>query len=341
MLICCYDDKKLVTHKRLMISFVEKFSDVKVLVIGDVMLDRYWWGSVSRISPEAPVPVVKLEKRTLSAGGAANVAANLQSLGAKPFLVGLIGDDDGARELCDVLEEINVSSKHLVKFSKRPTTVKTRIVAHHQHVVRIDDENITPLNQDETSHIKEHILSLLSSTDVLLLSDYAKGALSQEVLKEIIETARAKNIPVLVDPKGRDYTRYEGATLLTPNRKEALYASGLDVNEPHDINEIGKELLANLRIDSLLITLGEDGMALFQQDEEPFYLPAIAREVYDVTGAGDTVIATLGLAIGAGTGIKNAVVLANIAAGLAVEKVGTVAVTNEQLKQAYEERGDL
>lgn len=315
-------------------QILEKFRDVKVLVVGDVMLDRYWWGGVSRISPEAPVPVVKLEKRTLSAGGAANVAANIIGLGAKPMLVGIIGDDEGGRELCDVLKKANISSEHLVKLPERPTTVKTRIVAHHQHVVRIDDENVTPLCADEINNLKEHVLSLLSSADVLLFSDYAKGTLSQELLKDLIETAREKNIPVIVDPKGRDYSRYERATLLTPNRKEALYASGLDVTEPHDIEEIGKELLANLRVDSLLVTLGEDGMVLFRSDESPLHLPAMAREVYDVTGAGDTVIATLSAAIGAGTSLADSAKLANIAAGIVVEQVGTTAIDLETLKAA-------
>lgn len=316
------------------IQILEKFCDVNVLVVGDVMLDRYWWGSVNRISPEAPVPVVKLDNRTLSAGGAANVAANIIGLGAKPLLVGIIGDDDGGRELCDVLKKINISSEYLVKLSERPTTVKTRIVAHHQHVVRIDDENVSPLSADEINNLKEHVLSLLSSVDVLLFSDYAKGALSPELLKDLIEAAREKNIPVIVDPKGRDYNRYQGATLLTPNRKEALYASGLDITEPHDIEEIGKELLSNLKVDSLLVTLGEDGMVLFRLDDSPLHLSAMAREVYDVTGAGDTVIATLSAAIGAGASLAESAKLANIAAGIVVEQVGTTAIDLETLKAA-------
>lgn len=320
-----------------MLSFVEKIKDVKVLVVGDVMLDRYWWGSVNRISPEAPVPVVKLDKRTLSAGGAANVAANIAGLGAKPLLVGIIGDDEGGKELCQVMERINVSTEHLIKFAGRPTTVKTRIVAHHQHVVRIDDENVSPLNHDEITYLKENVLSLLSATDVLLLSDYAKGTLSQEFLKDIISAAKEKNIPVVVDPKGRDYSRYMNATLLTPNRNEALHASGLDINEPHDINEIGKELLAKLQVDSLLVTLGEDGMALFRRDESPLHLSAMAREVYDVTGAGDTVIATLGVAIGAGAKLADAAQLANVAAGIVVEQVGTTAIELETLKTALQD----
>jgi len=315
-------------------NLLEKFNGVKILVVGDVMLDRYWWGSVTRISPEAPVPVVKLENRTLSAGGAANVSANIAGLGATSLLVGLIGDDEGARELENALREIGVSHEHLLKLQTRPTTVKTRIVAHHQHVVRIDDENVSTLDKEQNEKLKNHVLELLSSADILLLSDYAKGTLSVELLKDLIGTARAKNIPVLVDPKGRDYKRYEGATLLTPNRKEALNASGLDVNEPHDINEIGAQLLSDLSIDSLLITLGEDGMALFVRGEEPFHLPAMAREVYDVTGAGDTVIAVLGVALGAGASLRESANLANIAAGIVVEQVGTTAIEIKTLKEA-------
>jgi D-beta-D-heptose 7-phosphate kinase/D-beta-D-heptose 1-phosphate adenosyltransferase len=317
-------------------SLIEKFNNVKVLVVGDVMLDRYWWGSVSRISPEAPVPVVRLENRTLSVGGAANVAANIVGLGATALLVGLVGDDDGGRELSEELEKIKISPGHLIKLSNRPTTVKTRIVAHHQHIVRIDDENVSPLSADEIYSLKEHALNLLASIDVLLLSDYAKGTITQELLTVLIETAKAWNIPVLIDPKGRDYKRYEGASVLTPNRKEALNASGLDLNEPHDINEIGRELLANLRVNSLLVTLGEDGMALFRRDESPLHLEAVARDVYDVTGAGDTVIATLSVAIGAGANLPDAARLANIAAGIVVEQVGTTAIDLETLKTAIE-----
>jgi D-beta-D-heptose 7-phosphate kinase/D-beta-D-heptose 1-phosphate adenosyltransferase len=315
-------------------EIAKRFVDARVLVVGDVMLDRYWWGTVNRISPEAPVPVVKLERQTLAAGGAANVAANIAGLGATPLLVGLIGDDEGGRELAGVLKRINVAPDYLVKSLSRPTTVKTRIVAHHQQVVRIDDENVSTPNEEQSRRLEEHILKLLPTVKAILFSDYAKGALQVDMISRLIAKTRELGISVLVDPKGRDYKRYAGASLLTPNRKEAMQASGLDQNEPHDINEIGEKLLSELKIEALLITLGEDGMALFRFGKEPLRLPAMARAVYDVTGAGDTVIATLGVAVAAGASLPDAAKLANIAAGLVVEQIGTTAIDLDVLNAA-------
>lgn len=310
---------------------VNNFQNITVLVLGDVMLDRYWWGSVSRISPEAPVPVVRLERSTLAAGGAANVAANVAGLSARAVLVGLIGDDEGGRELPEVLRAANVSPEHLVKTAGRPTTVKTRIVAHSQHVVRIDNEEETAITDGQSQQVVARVLELLPKVDVLVLSDYAKGLLSVALVRAVIDAARNLGKPVLVDPKGIDYKRYGGATLLTPNRLEAAHACGIDASDKRAVELSGERLLSAIDVASCLITQGEEGMTLFTRDAPAVHLSAMAREVYDVTGAGDTVVAALSLAIGAGAGLLTASRLANLSAGLAVEQVGTTVLSRDAL----------
>jgi D-beta-D-heptose 7-phosphate kinase/D-beta-D-heptose 1-phosphate adenosyltransferase len=320
---------------------LESFAEVRVLIIGDVMLDRYWWGTVSRISPEAPVPVVKLEKTELKAGGAANVAANISSLGATSLLVGVTGEDECGRALPQILEQHNVSAKHLISFSNRPTTTKTRIVAHNQHVVRIDEEQAAPLDAKQAQIVWQAADKLMPEADVVVLSDYAKGCLCDSVLSSVIETARKLKKIVLVDPKGKNYEKYKGATLLTPNKSEAAAASGIDITDERTIIEAGNRLLENLQIESLLITLGEDGMRLFEKGKGSKHFPAMARAVYDVTGAGDTVIAAMAVALGASLELPEAVKMANAAAGLAVEELGTTPVFAADLAKALEnETGD-
>ena len=315
-------------------EILSKFAAVQVLIVGDVMLDRYWWGTVSRVSPEAPVPVVKLERVTATAGGAANVAANAASLGAQSFLVGAIGNDESGRSLPAVLEQCNVSAANLVTLENRPTTTKTRIVAHQQHVVRIDDENALPLDHEQAAAVWQKINELLPEIDVVILSDYAKGCLCDHVLTNTIETAKRLNKPVLIDPKGTNYKKYAGATLLTPNKSEAAAASGIEIVDEQSCRAAGEKLLDEARLDSLLITLGEDGMRLFERNRDSQQFPAVARKVYDVTGAGDTVIATLALALGAKADLATAARLANVAAGIAVEQVGTTAVAVAALRDA-------
>ena len=316
-----------------MSSILDTFHNTTVAVIGDVMLDRYWWGSVSRISPEAPVPVVKIERMTLAAGGAANVAANIAAYGAQCILVGVVGDDDAAAQTRQVLTESGVSDQYLVTAVGRPSTVKTRLVAHSQQVARIDQEDEMVCTGDVESEILDQIVLAVSAADVVVLSDYAKGVLSDRVISFAIECAKEASVKVLVDPKGKVYEKYRGASLLTPNRREAAEAVNLDENASDLVQTAGKRLLESVDVEALLITEGSEGMSLFRKGEPSVHLPALARAVFDVTGAGDTVIATLATSLGSGADLESAARLANIAAGLVVERSGTTTLTLAELKQ--------
>ena len=314
-------------------QILERFSKLNILVIGDVILDRYWWGDVSRISPEAPVPVIRLKNTSLAAGGAANVAANVAGLGATPILVGIVGDDDGAKQFPDVLHGANVSPEHLVRDKLRPTTVKTRVIAHSQHVVRVDQEHADHVSADTENAIVEKLRAEIGRADAIAVSDYAKGMLTRRVLSDLFAIAADRGKPVLVDPKGKDYSKYMGAALLTPNRREAAEACNFD-DSGDVVDRAGAKLMVDLALEALLVTEGEEGMTLFRKSHDPVRMAAEARQVYDVTGAGDTVIATLAVALGAGADMEEAARLANVAAGLVVEQVGTTAVTLSGLAAA-------
>ncbi len=317
-----------------LLSIIEKFSAVKVLVVGDVMLDRYCWGSVRRISPEAPVPVVNLERTSLVAGGAANVAANVAGLGAEAFLIGVVGQDEEAGLMSEILGEINVSPEYLLNVKKRPTTIKTRIVAHNQHVVRIDQETSLPLDSADEKKLIRLIEQTIAKVGVIVISDYAKGVVTENLVSRLITKARELNKPVLIDPKGREYGKYRGATLLTPNRQEAAAACNLETDGQDLVGKAGRQLLKSLSVSAILITQGEKGMTLFRQNKSSYHLDALARKVFDVTGAGDTVVASLGTAVGAGADLAEAAEIANIAAGLVVEEIGTTAINIKKLKTA-------
>ena len=319
-------------------QILDNFSKLKILVVGDVMLDRYWWGGVTRISPEAPVPVVRLKSTSMAAGGAANVAVNVAGLGATAILVGIVGEDDEARLFPSILGDARVSSEHLIGVSGRSTTVKTRVIAHSQQVVRVDQEDSDPISAENEERICSKLRSLISEVDAVAVSDYAKGMLTDAVLSELISTAASHSKPVLVDPKGKQYAKYRGATVLTPNRREAAEACNLD-DSSTIVEQAGNRLMSELDLNALLITQGEEGMTLFRRSIEPFHLTAVAREVYDVTGAGDTVIATLTTAIGAGADLAHAAELANVAAGFVVEQVGTSSVTTSDLRAALNSNG--
>lgn len=310
----------------------EKFSKPRILVVGDVMLDRYWWGSVNRISPEAPVPVVRLDRTTMAPGGAANVAANIAGLGARSYLVGCVGRDNEAALLKQQLELLGVSTDHLTSLDHCSTSVKTRVIAHSQQVVRVDQEFEGGMDRGEELQISQSIAPLVESADIVLISDYAKGVLTEHVLATVFSAASKVGIPVLVDPKGKSYSRYLGASMLTPNRREAAEACNLEEDIPDLVNIAGNRLLNELQLDALLITQGEHGMTLFEKENGAFSFSANAREIYDVTGAGDTVLACLGVALASGFSRVDAARLANIAASLVVEQVGTTAITADRLE---------
>lgn len=313
---------------------LENFSKVKVLIVGDVMIDRFWWGDVTRISPEAPVPVVNLNRTSTAPGGAANVAANVSGLGAECFLVGVVGDDKEAEILPEILSQINVSTEFLIKTQNRPTTVKTRVIAHSQQIVRIDREKKIPLDDFEENQVWRIISGLLERVEIIVLSDYGKGVLTENLLARLINYGNDNGKFVLIDPKGKDFTKYKGATALTPNRFEAAEFYQLEDTSPEVIKKAGGKLMSELLLKNLLITQGEAGMMLFQNNFDPIHLTAFARKVYDVTGAGDTVIACLAVALGSGMSFEEAAKLSNIAAGLAVEQIGTTAISLEMLENA-------
>jgi len=313
-------------------SLLEKFASVRVLVVGDVMLDRYWWGSAERISPEAPVPVVRLMNESLVAGGAANVAANVLGLGAEVYLFGVTGNDFAADQLNETLNKSKISVSNLLKFNNRQTTLKTRIIANHQQVARIDQETIEKLSKTDEETVWQSVTKILPLVDVVIVSDYAKGFLSETFLMRLITTATINNLKILIDPKGKDYRKYRGATLITPNKMEALEAAQIENSNPVQVIPAGKKLLTDLDITAVLITEGESGMTLFEKGNKPLHLEAKARHVFDVTGAGDTVIAALGVALGAGVDLVKAAQIANLAAGFVVEEMGTTIIEKNKLE---------
>ncbi len=313
-------------------QLLDNFSNTKVLIVGDVMLDRYWWGSVGRISPEAPVPIVRLNQTTLSAGGAANVAVNVAGLGATPLLLGIVGIDSDADSIRGILTASGVDPHNLIGVENRPTTVKTRVIAHSQQVVRIDQESDDQIGKDVEEQIVIRIQSLVEEADAIILSDYAKGLLTDRLISMLINSSQEAGKPVLVDPKGKDYRKYQGATLITPNRREAAEACNMIESAPSIVEIAGDHLLAELDVESLLITQGEEGMTLFRRNQGSKHFPTAARQVYDVTGAGDTVIATLATALGAGSDLETATRIANAAAGIVVEQIGTTAISIEDVR---------
>lgn len=300
------------------------------LVIGDLMLDRYLIGEVERISPEAPVPVVLLKQENERAGGAANVAANLSLLGIRTTMAGIIGDDAEGRALLDMLRELNIDSA-IVTSQQRPTVTKTRILGGHQQMMRLDKESRLAFTESENNALHEQVSQAIAQKpDVIILSDYAKGVLSDALCQAVIAQAKALGIPVLVDPKGRDYTKYQGATALTPNKKETSEACGIDAMDTDRLLQAAADLRDHLGLKFLAVTRGEEGISLLEQNET-IHIPAAAKQVFDVSGAGDTVIATLAAGLVHGLSHRQAFELANIAAGIVVGKVGTVPVNREEL----------
>lgn len=317
-------------------NLVARFRDRCILVAGDVMLDEYVLGEVKRISPEAPVPVVELGKRLYAPGGAANVAAAVAGLGGHALVAGVTGRDFQAGLLRAAMEERNIDTGGLVVDGRRPTTSKTRIVARSQQIVRVDHELRAYLGHEMEEALLQRVRQRLPGVDACVLSDYGKGVVSPRLAGEVIRLATALGKPVVVDPKGRDYTRYRGAKVVTPNVHEVELALGCTLDNNHDLMAAGRRLLSELGGAALLITRGAEGMTLFSNEDRAIHVPSIARSVYDVTGAGDTVVAALALGLAAGAELKIAVRLANCAAGVVVGKPGTATLTVEELLAAAE-----
>jgi D-beta-D-heptose 7-phosphate kinase/D-beta-D-heptose 1-phosphate adenosyltransferase len=303
-----------------------------ILVIGDLMIDEYLWGSCDRISPEAPVPVANIKKQSSVLGGAGNVVNNLVSLNADVTVMSVIGDDEVAEELKGYLEDINAKYE-LIGSSTRFTSKKTRIMASNQQVIRFDKESLSPIEEDEEKKLIKNFFNHIqnNNVDIVILSDYGKGVLTKEVTSSIIKLADEKNIKVIVDPKGGDYSKYSGAYLLTPNKKEASLATNIDINDESSLKNALEILKNEVNLAISLITLSEDGIAIF--DDKFHKIPTVAKEVYDVTGAGDTVIASLAIALSQDYDITEAVRFANLSAGVVVGKIGSATVNFEEIHE--------
>jgi D-glycero-beta-D-manno-heptose-7-phosphate kinase len=319
-------------------KLVEQFKKTTLLVVGDIMIDEFIWGTVSRISPEAPVPVVAVNREDLLLGGAANVVHNVHSLGGRVLLAGLIGDDRMGEKIKKLLAEQKIDSEGLVVQAGRPTTVKTRVIAHSQQVVRFDRESREPISAQSQEGLLHYLDKNWGQVDGIIVSDYGKGLITS-ALMEFIRQRKNKELKlVAVDPKMNNFNLYAGSTIVTPNRQEAEAAAGKEIKDEASLMEVGRILLERFASQAILITRGEEGMVLFQREGDVINVPTVAKEIYDVTGAGDTVISALTLAMASGIDLPAAAVVANYAAGIVVGKVGTATVTPEELKKAISAR---
>jgi rfaE bifunctional protein kinase chain/domain len=318
---------------------IEKFSNARILVIGDVILDQFIWGTVSRISPEAPVPVVNVTREELLLGGSANVLHNIVSLGGRCSLCGIIGDDVIGDELLALMNEVDAPVDGLIK-GERPTTLKTRVVAQGQQVVRYDREKAGAPGRSTLNRMLDYLTAHLADFDAVIVSDYAKGVVNEQLmihLRQLLSALRASSgrpVPLIVDPKPENLHRFIGATVITPNNFEAAKISGIQIIDERTLLAAARQIQEEISCEAVLITRGEAGMALLERGQELVTIPTMAQEVYDVTGAGDTVAATLALGLAAGCSMTDAAVLANHAAGIVVGKVGTASVSREELSAA-------
>lgn len=317
-------------------ALAARFPQISLLVVGDLMLDQYLWGGVTRISPEAPVPVVRLERESFRLGGAGNVVNNLVALGARAVPAGVRGDDRHGDLLEKFCRDSGIPTQALVTAPGRPTTVKTRVIAHNQQVVRVDQEVDHPLEAAVAEKLAGRVMESLSGAQGLVVSDYDKGGISRDLLSALLPEAARRNLPIVVDPKIRLIRHYRPATVVTPNAREAMEATGMPARTDEDFEAVGRRLLDLLGCPYVLITRGERGMLLLKKDGPSDVIPAAAREVFDVTGAGDTVAATLALALAAGATMEEAALLSNRAAGVVVGKVGAATLTVQELLNATE-----
>ena len=317
-------------------QLVGGFSGKRIIVLGDVMLDQFIWGKVQRISPEAPVPVVDVSSETFMLGGAANVAANVRALDGEPLLIGIIGKDSAASQVLTLLRKYRIESTGLLA-DNRPTTLKTRIMAHNQQIVRADRESRAPVPAELTASFAAAFVKWLPGTSAVVVSDYDKGLIKRELLSLVLPEAKRAGIPVFLDPKVQHADYYRPITLITPNHRETELLTGMSIDDQAQLEEAGRRLLQKFECPYALITRGEQGMSLFSKGKSRHF-PTFAREVFDVTGAGDTVIATLSLATAAGAGMEEASVLANHAAGLVVGKLGIATISRQELLSDFDSR---
>jgi len=318
-------------HNKIKAAF-SRFPETNILVIGDIIIDHFIWGSVSRISPEAPVPVVNVTGENLLLGGAANVLNNIYALGGKATICGLIGQDIMGDHLLKLLEELGSTSDGIIRTANRPTTKKTRIIAQHQQVVRFDREKTGDLGKENFETLLNFLEENLSSFHAVIISDYNKGIINGELMAALRKMlVKLPDIPVIVDPKPKNIERFSEATILTPNSHEAELMADIEISDDQSLARAARVIQDKLNVEALLITRGEAGMALFQNDKEPFLIPTVAKEVFDVTGAGDTVIASLALARAAGLSFEEAAIVANQAAGIVVGKLGTATTSQEEI----------
>jgi rfaE bifunctional protein kinase chain/domain len=327
--------QKILKKKRAL-EIIAGFSKAGVLVIGDIMVDHFIWGKVSRISPEAPVPVVDVQKDSILLGGCANVLNSIYALGGKVYVAGVIGTDDIGKGLVSELRSRKIDTAGIVVEKGRPTTLKSRVIAHGQQVVRFDQESRKPIPKASTQKILDYVKSLHNKIGAIVVSDYSKGVISRELIEGIKNIVKDSNIFICLDPKQSDFSVYQGVHMITPNHHEAQRAAGMEINNGDDLLLLGETLLKKYDFQTILITRGEEGMSLFEKGRKIVhtYFPTQAKEVYDVTGAGDTVIGVLSLALAARAGTREATCLANLAAGVVVGKIGTSTVSWEELIKA-------
>lgn len=316
-------------------QIVNKFNKARILVLGDFILDEFIWGEVNRISPEAPVPVVNVQKQSFMPGGTLNVANNIRSLQGSVYPCGVLGRDLHGRVLVKAMRKQGIDTGGVIIDKTRPTTIKTRIIAHSQQVVRFDKESVQPISKKDSDRILDFINKKLKDIDVVIIEDYGKGVITEELLKNVIQLARRAKKQVVVDPKEKHFSYYKGVTAITPNHHEAYGAVKNGEAKKLTLEEVGERLLEKLECEGVLVTLGKDGMALFERNGDLTRINTAAREVYDVAGAGDTVISVFALALAAGATMKEAAKISNLAAGIVVGKLG-VAVTNpDELISAF------
>ena len=319
---------------------ISRFDNCRLLVVGDLMIDEYVWGEVDRISPEAPVQVVSVKNEDYTLGGSGNVVNNLVALGAQVFVLGVTGTGRDGKLLLNKLNDLGVDTRGVIQERSRPTTKKTRIIADHQQVLRIDRETQQKVSVSTFRSLTTLAEKIIPEVDLILISDYAKGVISRSLIADLVKIAKNHNKLTIADPKGLAFEKYSGVSLLTPNSKEAALSTGVEITDEKSVAIAGNILMEKSGLERLLITCGKDGMVLFEPDSEPLKISTKAREVYDVSGAGDTVLAVLGLGMAAGLQLKEAISLANTAAGLVVGKVGTATVSKRELLDALKQTSE-